>query len=73
MTLYYCFTRPVEGIASLLQMTADSLRHPDGHTSITLELISLEFLGKSVIYNNNYYYIIIINSMNEHMVIVQVH
>ena len=23
--------RPVEGIASLLQMAAESLRHPDGH------------------------------------------
>ena len=27
----FCIPRPVEGIASLLQMAADSLRHPDGH------------------------------------------
>ena len=25
------YTRPVEGIASLLQIAVDSLRHPDGH------------------------------------------
>ena len=29
--VYIFCNRPVEGIASLLQMAADSLRHPNGH------------------------------------------
>ena len=31
MEWYTVLNRPVEGVASLLEMAAESLRHPDGH------------------------------------------